>query len=141
MTMSTEHPNVPALKATLDALINAVSGHAFDVLDRTYHRDMQTYLLIDGDTLMQNDKPGFMNHVQEAMGQMKDHDPWAEYHLVEADEANGHILISRRNNVTNRKQLVTLSIDFVFEDGRWQITREVIMTRGEETRTHSRTET
>ncbi|WP_256367499.1 hypothetical protein [Ruegeria sp. THAF33] len=40
--------------------------------------------------------------------------------------------IRRKNNVTNRKQLVTLSIDFVFEDGRWQITREVIMTRADE---------
>ena len=132
MTMTADHPNVPAVKATLDELINGVSGHSFEVLDRTYHRDMQTYLLVDGGALMQNDKPGFMAHVKEAMGQMKDHDPWAKYHLVEADETKGHILISRKNNVTNRKQIVTLSIDFIFEDDRWQITREVIMTRADE---------
>ena len=132
MTMTADHPNVPAVKAALDALISDVSGHSFDVLDRTYHHDMRTYLLVDGGTLMQNDKLGFMDHVKNAMGQMKDHDPWAYYHLVEADDRNGHILISRKNNVTNRKQLVTLSIDFVFEDSRWQITREVIMTRADE---------
>lgn len=132
MALSTDHPNTSAVKATLDALINGVSGHSFDVLDRTYHRDMQTYLLVDGGVLMQNDKAGFMDHVKEAMGQMTDHDPWARYHLVEADDTHGHILISRKNNVTNRKQLVTLSIDFVFEDDRWQITREVIMTRNDD---------
>lgn len=132
MAMTPDHPNTAAVKATLDTLIHDVSGHSFEVLDRTYHRDMQTYLLLDGGVLMQNDKAGFMAHVREAMGQMKDHDPWADYHLVEADETTAHILISRRNNVANRRQLVTLSLDFVFEDDRWQIIREVIMTRADE---------
>lgn len=132
MSMSTTHPNVPAVKATLDALIGDVSGHAFETLDRTYHRDMQTYLMVEGGAVMQNDKPAFMEHVRQAMGKEVDHDPWTEYHLIEANETQGHILISRKNNVTNRKQLVSLSIDFVFEDDRWQITREVIMTRGED---------
>ncbi|WP_299205777.1 hypothetical protein [uncultured Tateyamaria sp.] len=131
MTMTTDHPNTAAVKATLDSLITGVSGHAFDVLDRTYHKDMRTYLLTDDGVLMQNDKPGFMEHVKAAMSQMGDPNPWAEYHLVEADDTRGHILISRKNNVTNRKQLVTLSIDFTFEEDRWQITREVIMTRNE----------
>ncbi len=132
MTMTPEHANAAAVKATLDDLIGGVSGHAFDVLDRIYHRDMRTYLLADGGVLMQNDKSGFMEHVKSAMTEMGDPNPWADYHLVEADDTRGHILISRKNNVTNRKQLVTLSIDFVLEDGRWQITREVIMTRNED---------
>lgn len=131
MTMTTDHPNAAAVKAALDGLISGVSGHAFEVLDRIYHRDMRTYLLTDDGTLMQNDKPGFIEHVKTAMSQMGDPNPWAHYHLVEADETHGHILISRKNNVTNRKQLVTLSIDFVLEDDRWQIIREVIMTRNE----------
>lgn len=131
MSMTPDHPNAAAVKSTLDGLINNVSGHSFEVLDRVYHRDMRTYLLVDGDALMQNDKDGFMAHVQESMGQATDPDPWARYHLIEADDSRGHVLISRRNNVTGRKQLVTLSIDFVLEDDRWQISREVIMSRDE----------
>ena len=131
MKMTPDHPNAAAVKRTLDSLINGVSGHAFEVLELIYHRDMKTYLLGDDGGLMQNDKAGFMEHVRKAMGQMEDPDPWAKYHLIEANETKGHILISRRNNVTNRKQLVTLSIDFVLEDDRWQITREIIMTRNE----------
>lgn len=129
MTMTTDHPNAAAVKAALDNLISGVSDHSFEVLDRVYHQNMRTYLLADGGVLMQNDKLGFMEHVKNAMSQMGDPNPWADYHLVEADDTHGHILISRKNNVTNRKQLVTLSIDFVLEGGRWQITREVIMTR------------
>ncbi|WP_415401773.1 hypothetical protein [Tateyamaria sp. SN3-11] len=131
MTMTSDHPNVPAVKAALETLISGVSGHAFEVLDKVYHREMRTYLLTDGGRLEQNDKPGFMEHVRNAMCQLPDPEPYTDYHLVEADAARGHILISRKNNVTNRKQLVTLSIDFVFEGDRWQITREVIMTRNE----------
>lgn len=131
MTMSADHPNAAAVKATLDELITGVSGHSFEVLDKIYHNDMQTYLLPDPETIMRNDKIGFMDHVENAMGDMPDPDPYAHYHLVEADDAHGHILISRKNNVTGRKELITLSIDFVFEDDRWQITREVIMSRGQ----------
>lgn len=87
--MTPDHPNAPALKAVLDDLISGVSGHAFDVLDRIYHADMRTYLLADGGVLMQNDKPGFMEHVKGAMAQMGDPNPWADYHLVEADDTRG----------------------------------------------------
>ena len=127
--MTPDHPNVPAVKATLDELINAVSGHSFNELDQTYHKDMRTYLLLEDGGFVQNDKPGFMEYVQAAMRLEEDHCPWAEYHLVEASDTRGHILISRKNKVTKRTQLVTLSIDFIFEGGRWQIIREVIMTR------------
>ncbi|MEM5503173.1 hypothetical protein WNY59_16415 [Ahrensia kielensis] len=131
MAMSPDHPNAAAVKAILDELISGVSGHSFEVLDKIYHRDMQTYLLPNPATLMRNDKNGFMNHVKNAMNDLPDPDPYALYHLIEADETHGHILISRKNNVTGIKELITLSIDFVFDDGRWQIIREVIMSRGQ----------
>ncbi|WP_299144205.1 hypothetical protein [uncultured Tateyamaria sp.] len=131
MTMTPDHPNVPAVKAALDALISGVAGHALDVLDQVYHADMRTYLLPGGDALMQNDKAGFISHIQTALADMPDPDPWAQFHLVEANDTHGHILISRRNGVTGRMEVLTLSIDFVLEDGRWQIIREVIMSRGQ----------
>lgn len=128
MNMTTDHPQTSAVKATLDELINSVSGHSFDVLNRIYHDDMQIYLMMGSEKLVRNDKPAFMAHVEEAMGQAVDHNIWARYHLVEANDTNGHILISRKNNLTGKEEIVTLSIDFLFEDGRWQIIREVILT-------------
>lgn len=129
MAMTETHLNVPAVKAALDGLIHGVSGHSFEVLDQLYHSDMQTYLLLNDGTVVRNDKKGFMDFVKHNMGALKDDNPWVEYHLVEADDARGHVVISRKNDVTGRRQLISLSIDFVFEDERWQIHREIIMTR------------
>ena len=129
MTMTEDHANVSAVKDALDGLIHGVSGHSFEVLDNLYHRDMQTYLLLNDGALMRNDKTGFMAFIRNNMGALKDDDPWVRYHLVEADDTRGHIVVSRKNDATGRYQLISLSIDFVLEDGRWQIIREVIMTR------------
>ncbi|MEP3778945.1 MAG: hypothetical protein ABJM43_13180 [Paracoccaceae bacterium] len=133
MPMTEEHPNAAAVKETLDGLIHGVSGHSFEVLNDLYHRDMQTYVLLNDSTLMRNDKDGFMAFIKANMGALKDDNPWVKYHLVEADDTQGHIVISRKNDATGRYQLISLSIDFVFEDGRWQIIREVIMTRDQAT--------
>ena len=129
MTMTEDHANVSAVKDALDGLIHGVSGHSFEVLDNLYHRDMQTYLLLNDGALMRNDKTGFMAFIRNNMGALKDDDPWVRYHLVEADDTRGHIVVSRKNDATGRYQLISLSIDLVLEDGRWQIIREVIMTR------------
>ncbi|WP_375230098.1 hypothetical protein [Roseobacter sp. S98] len=131
MTMSETHPNAAAVRETLDGLIHGVSGHSFDVLDKLYHSDMQTYLLLNDGTLMRNDKKGFMAFIKDNMGVLTDENPWVKYHLVEADDTRGHIIVSRRNDATGRYQLISLSIDFVLEEGSWQIIREVIMTRSD----------
>ncbi len=133
MTMTEDHTNAAAVKETLDGLIHGVSGHSFEVLNSLYHRDMQTYVLLNDGTLMRNDKNGFMEFIKNNMGALKDDNPWVKYHLVEADDTHGHIVVSRKNDATGRYQLISLSIDFVLEDGRWQITREIIMTRSEAT--------
>lgn len=129
MTMTENHPNVSAVKEALDGLIHGVSGHSFEVLDNLYHRDMQTYLLLNDNTLIRNEKKGFMEFIKNNMSVLKDDDPWVKYHLVEADDTQGHIVISRKTNATGRYQLISLSIDLVLEGDRWQITREIIMTR------------
>ncbi|MEX0303288.1 MAG: hypothetical protein AB3N24_12780 [Leisingera sp.] len=131
--MTEDHANASAVKETLDGLIHGVSGHSFEVLDNLYHRDMQTYVLLNNGTLMRNDKKGFMEFIKNNMGALKDDNPWVKYHLVEADDTHGHIVVSRKNGATGRYQLISLSIDFVLEGGRWQITREIIMTRNDAT--------
>jgi hypothetical protein len=133
MVMTADHPQTTTVKATLDALINGVSEHGLEVLDLTYHADMQIYMMQGSETLIRNDKSGFMAYIATVMGEaVGDHNVWARYHLVEADDKNAHILISRKNNLTGKEEIVTLSIDFIFEDGRWQIIREVILTPSQE---------
>lgn len=131
MAMTEDHANAAAVKEALDGLINGVSGHSFEVLENLYHRDMQTYVLLNDGTLMRNDKNGFMEFIKNNMVALKDDNPWVKYHLVEADDTRGHIVVSRKNDATGRYQLISLSIDFALEDSRWQITREIIMTRND----------
>ena len=42
---------------------------------------------------------------------------------------NAHVIISRKNNLSGRDQILLLSIDLIFEDNRWQVIREVIFLR------------
>lgn len=124
--MTPNSPQSTEVKAALDKLIHSVSNEQFEILDAIYHQSMKIYMLDGNDDLTQMDKTGFMNHVSEATKSAEEPHTWAKYHLVEADETNGHVIISRRVNLTGELQTITLSIDFVFEDGRWQITREII---------------
>lgn len=124
--MSPDSPQATELKKELDKLIASAASEDFSILDNIYHDNMQIYLLDANNTLHRMDKPGFKQHVIESTKTAQAPQIWSKYHLVEADKHNGHIIISRKVNLTGEQQLVTLSIDFVFEDDRWQITREVI---------------
>ena len=128
--MQQNTPNTDAVKATLDSLIHSVSGKDFDhilnTLENVYHEKMKIHLIGADNTLQQMNKEQFKNHVAQSAKEAKEPITWAKYHLVEADDKNGHIIISRKINLTGEIQIINLSIDFIFEDGRWQITREVI---------------
>jgi hypothetical protein len=126
--MTPDSPQAIDLKSTLDKLVHAASNQDFTMLDTIYHQNMRIYLLEGSDALHQMDKAGFKKHVIESTQSAQKPNIWAKYHLVEANETQGHIIISRKVNLTGSEQIVTLSIDFVFEDDRWQITREVIFT-------------
>lgn len=116
------------VKTTLDKLIHSVTDQVFDILESTYHENMRIYMMAGNDVLHQMNKVAFKNHIAESIKSTDAPSVWANYHLVEADEKNGHVIISRKVNLTGIEQVVTLSIDFIYEDNRWQITREVIFT-------------
>ena len=124
--MTPTSPQAVRVRQAIEQLIHAASHSQFDFLDSIYHDDMRTYLFDEGRNLHLSDKAGFKKHVMEGMAKAVEPNQWAEFHLVEADAEHGHVLISRKVNLTGTEQIVTLSIDLVHQDGRWQITREVI---------------
>lgn len=126
--MTPNSPQAAAVKTELDKLIKSATNADFDILDKMYHTGMSIYMFGPDKNLHVSDKPAFIEHVKKSADGAKPPSDWAKYHLVEADEARGHVLISRKVDLTGTLQIVTLSIDFVFEDGRWQIIREVIFT-------------
>lgn len=127
--MTPDSPQALEVKAAIDELIQSASNSEFDILDRIYHDDMQIYMFDEELNLNISNKEVFAKHVKESTESAEAPNMWAKYHLVEADETNGHVLISRKVNLTGKEQIVTLSIDLIFEDGRWQIKREVIFVQ------------
>jgi hypothetical protein len=127
--MTSNSPYAAQVREEIEQLIQAASHSQFEILDRIYHEDMRTYLFDEDRTLHLSDKAGFKKHVIEGTKKAANPSTWAEFHLVEADQDQGHVLISRKVNLTGTEQIVTLSIDLVHQDGRWQITREVIFVR------------
>lgn len=126
--MSPNTPQAAEVKAAIDGLIQSASNAEFDILEEIYHDDMQIYMFDPDRNLNQMDKRAFSQHVTTSTEAAEAPNIWAKYHLVEADEKEGHVLISRKVNLTGEERIVTLSIDLVREDDRWQITREVIFT-------------
>ena len=119
-----------ALRARIEELMQAGVSANMDKLDEIYHKDIVVMdLSIDGQ-LMTLEKQGFMELLQETF---KDKNPedhlWAKIHSLTVTGDRGHVLISRKIPVGGPKRMIDLSIDFVFEDGRWQVTREVNFSR------------
>lgn len=99
-------------------------------LDKIYHDDIVVMDLgVDG-RLVTLEKEGFMALIQESFKDKVPEDHmWAKIHSLTVNGNRGHVLISRRIPVGGPKMQIDLSIDFIFEDGRWQVTREVNFSR------------
>ncbi|MBB4305020.1 ketosteroid isomerase-like protein [Rhodobium orientis] len=115
-----------ALRARIDELMTAGVSADLEKLDRIYHDDLQILsLTIDGD-LMTLDKAGCLAMLEQTF---KDETPedhlWAKVHAVTVSGDRGHVLISRKIPIGGPKMMFDLSIDLVFQDGRWQVIREV----------------
>lgn len=126
MTEKTE----TALRARIEELMNAGVSANLDKLDAIYHDDIKVMdLSIDGQ-LMTLDKQGFMTLLEQTFKDKKPEDHmWAKFHSVSVSGDRGHVLISRKNPVGGPNRMIDLSIDLVFEDGRWQVIREVNFSR------------
>ena len=125
LTMSADSPQAAEVKAEIDRLMDHASDGKMDILETIYHPDMKIFMFSPELKLTEQTKQGFIAQLKKMVEQAKP-SRWAQYHKVEANEKFGHVLISRKFRDDAEKPTLTLSIDLVHEDGRWQITREVI---------------
>ncbi|MCD7058595.1 nuclear transport factor 2 family protein [Pelagibacterium xiamenense] len=118
------------LRARVEELMKAGVSADMEKLDSIYHDNIVVMdLSIDGH-LVTLEKKDFMALLEQTF---KDKNPddhmWARIHSLTVSGDRGHVLISRKIPVGGPNRLIDLSIDFVFEDGRWQVTREVNFSR------------
>lgn len=122
MTEKTE----AALRSKIEELMDAGVKADLARLQRIYHEDLEIlFLSIDG-ALMEVDKHGCLGMLEQTF---KGKDPsdymWSKLHKITLNDDRGHVLISRKLPLGGSMMMLDLSIDLVFEDGRWQVIREV----------------
>lgn len=119
-----------ALHAKVQDLMKYGTSANMKELDKIYHEDIVVMdLSIDG-RLVTLQKQGFMAMLAEAFkDKIPEEHMWSKIHSLTVQGDRGHVLISRKIPVGGPKMHIELSIDFIFEDGRWQVTREVNFSR------------
>ncbi|WP_417769549.1 nuclear transport factor 2 family protein [Stappia sp.] len=119
-----------ALRARIDELMKAGVSADMETLDGIYHDDIVVMdLSIDG-RLVTLTKTDFMSMLEQTFrGKNPADHMWARIHSVTVAGDRGHVLISRKIPVGGPNMMIDLSIDFIFEDGRWQVIREVNFSR------------
>lgn len=120
------------LKETVESLIQVATTFDVNQLDLIYHNDMQVIMINGAGEKMISNKQVFIDLFQSK----RDNgdaplNTWAEFRHIEAHGEKGHVILSRIVNLTGEEQKIILSIDLVKENGRWQVTREVIFTQSE----------
>lgn len=128
-TIDTQKADV---KQAIDDLIQTATSYDVATLDRIYHDDLQVIMVDTEDTVNMADKAAFKG----LFASKRDAgDPpmntWAKYHNIDVKGDTANVLLSRKNDLSGTNMILFLSIDLIFEDGRWQVTREIIFLRPE----------
>lgn len=130
--MTNQDTRIQEVRQAIDDLIQTATNYDLDVLDRIYHEGLQVIMVDTFDNVNTADKSAFKNLFESKRNAG---DPpmntWAKYHHVDVNGNAAHVLLSRKNDLSGQNMILFLSIDLVQEDGRWQVTREVIFLRPE----------
>ncbi|WP_422041210.1 nuclear transport factor 2 family protein [Roseibium sp.] len=128
--MTTSETTTQEIKAVIQRLIENVAENNSAILEEIYHDDMQVIMLDPDDAVSVSGKAEFRDIIRSALEANNGTiGTWAKFHHVSVDGDKAHVLISRQNELTGPDMQITLGIDLLRERNRWQITREVIVTR------------
>ena len=131
--MTAQAKRITEVKQTIESLINAGSTYKIDELDKIYHEDLHVVMVDEDDHVSIAKKEDFKNIFKAKLDAgAEPMNTWSKIHHIEADDQKAHVLVCRENDLNGHNLLLFLSIDLVFEDHRWQVIREVIFLRPEE---------
>ncbi|WP_444937543.1 hypothetical protein [Microbulbifer sp. JMSA002] len=118
---------VKEIEEFIDYLVQAGVHCRVDELESAYHRNMQVYMLDDSDQLTLADKSAFIDLFKRKRdaGELP-LNSWTKIHHVAANNSSALVIFSRKNNLAGQERKLRLGIDLVYEDGRWQVIREII---------------
>lgn len=118
------------LVKAINRLIEPDEDFGIAVLDSIYHKDMIVIMIDENDRKTVFRKKAFMELISSKLqGDEGTNNTWAKFIHTEVNQDRGHIVVKRRVKLTEEKSELTVILDFVWEDNRWQITRENILSK------------
>ncbi len=113
----------------INRLIKPDKNFSLATLDSIYHDDMIVIMIDQNDNKNILKKDEFMTLIASKLeGEERTKNTWAKFIHTEVNQNNGHIVVKRRVNLTEKNNELTVILDFLWEEDHWQITREVIFT-------------
>lgn len=117
------------LKKALNRLIEPDENFGIAQLDAIYHDDMIVIMIDPNDNKTIFKKEAFKKLIASKLeGEERTKNTWARFIHSEVNQDKGHIVVKRRINLTEEKSELIVVLDFVWEENRWQIIREVIFS-------------
>ncbi|WP_342077792.1 nuclear transport factor 2 family protein [Yoonia sp. SS1-5] len=131
--MALDTPQQTEVRQAIDNLIQTATTYDVDVLEKIYHDSLHVVMIDTDHNLNTADKAAF-KALFASKGAAGDPpmNTWAKYHSIDVAGDTAHVLLSRKNDLSGVNMDLTLSIDLIFENDRWQVTREVIFLRPED---------
>lgn len=127
--MDKQENSISSVKQTIESLIKA--GTSFDIneLEIIYHNQLEVLFIDSSGNVSTSNKETF-----KALFQSKKNNndaplnSWAHFNHISVNNNKAHVIITRKVNLTDKEDTLTLSIDLTWEQTRWQVKREVIFT-------------
>jgi ketosteroid isomerase-like protein len=121
------------LKQAIENVIKA--GTTFDIeqLEHVYHENLKVILVgqngLNGILDKQSVKGMFQAKRDNGDTPLND---WAEFNHIEANGDLGHVIVTRKVNLTGVEQRFVFSIDLVKNEDGWLVTKEVVVAQPQE---------
>ncbi|WP_299439817.1 hypothetical protein [uncultured Aquimarina sp.] len=112
---------------SINRLIEPDENFGLATLDSIYHNDMIVIMIDQNDNKNIFKKDEFKTLIASKLeGEERTKNTWAKFIHTEVNQDKGHIVVKRRVSLTEENNELTVILDFVWEENRWQIIREVI---------------
>ena len=121
-----------ALKQAIENVIKV--GTTFDIeqLEYIYHENVQVIMVgqngLNGILDKQSIKAMFQAKKDNGDSPLNDS---VEFNLIQANGDSGHVIVTRKVNLTGVEQRLVFSIDLIKKGDSWLVTREVVVDQPE----------
>ena len=122
-----------ALKQAIENVIKV--GTTFDIeqLEYIYHENVQVIMVgqngLNGILDKQSIKAMFQAKKDNGDSPLNDS---VEFNLIQANGDSGHVIVTRKVNLTGVEQRLVFSIDLIKKGDSWLVTREIVVAQPED---------